>query len=73
MSTTKKLAVNFATSIAGAVDSGDIFATGINDTGGKFATGVNVSTTLVANNCSKYQTAYTFKVNLKEKMYHYVN
>jgi hypothetical protein len=41
MSKTMKLAVNFVTSIAGVVDSGDIFATGIHDTGGKFASGIN--------------------------------
>jgi hypothetical protein len=41
MSTTMKLAVNFATSITGVVDSGDIIATGINYTGGKFASSIN--------------------------------
>jgi hypothetical protein len=34
-------AANFATTFASFVDTGGIFATGINNTGGKFATGVN--------------------------------
>ncbi len=39
MSTT--LAANFATSSAGAVETGGKFATGVNDAGGKFSTFVN--------------------------------
>jgi hypothetical protein len=36
-------AANFSTSFASFVDTGGIFATGVNDIGGKFATGVNAS------------------------------
>ncbi len=49
------------------------FATGVNNTGGKFATGINdadgnlppVSTTPVANNGNKYQTADNSGLALK--------
>jgi hypothetical protein len=69
-------APNFATSFTGVVDTGGKFATGVNATGGKFAAGVK--------NCHRYQrhrwqTMGTIsgcrylKVNLKAKLYIYVN
>jgi hypothetical protein len=63
-------AAKFSTNISSIFYTGVKFATCANDTGGKFAIGVNnaskiilplVSTTLVANNGSNYQTADNLK------------
>ncbi len=48
------LVANFATGTFGVVDTGGIFATGVNDTGGKFAasgapSAANISTNFLKN------------------------
>jgi hypothetical protein len=73
-------AANFATSSPCAVDIGGKFATGVNDTSGKFAAGVNdaggkltpVSTT-PARIMRTISGCRHLKVNLKAKIYIYVN
>jgi hypothetical protein len=77
---------SFSTIFASVGDTGGKFATGVNDTGGKFATGVNNAggkLLLVQRHrrqiCHRWQKMATIsgcrhlKVNLKAKMYIYVN
>jgi hypothetical protein len=61
-------AVNFATSTTSVVDTGGKFATAVNNTGSKFATGVNDAGGKL---WEQYKTSYI--VNLKEKIYQFVN
>jgi hypothetical protein len=60
---------NFSTILASVVDTGGKFATGVNDTGGKCATGVNDA----GGKLPPVSGCRHLKVNLKAKIYIYVN